>query len=97
MREIKEETGLDVPVPKFAWVSNNPDMEGGRHYTTIFMQSKVGKGSLPLTMEPEKCEEWKWKSWSELKGECESGTLFQPLATVLKTEYDPFSSKVGVP
>ncbi len=37
----KEETGLSIPSPFFACVTNDVGIEGGRHYVTIFMQVGV--------------------------------------------------------
>ncbi len=34
----KEETGLCIPSPFFACVTNDVGLEGGRHYVTIFTQ-----------------------------------------------------------
>lgn len=46
-----------VETPTFSWVMNNPNMEGGKHYVTIFMLAPVANPDKePILMEPNKCE-----------------------------------------
>ncbi|CAB1105286.1 unnamed protein product [Ectocarpus sp. CCAP 1310/34] len=66
-REVLEETGLEVETPTFSWVMNNPNMEGGKHYVTIFMLAPVtNPDKEPILMEPNKCEGWSWETWKSL-------------------------------
>lgn len=48
---------MQVETPTFSWVMNNPGMEGGKHYVTIFMLAAVtNPDKEPALMEPDKCE-----------------------------------------
>jgi mutator protein MutT len=61
IREIKEETDLDITDPKVIAVTNNLETfkEEGKHYMSIILLVKEYSGVLK-NMEPEKCEEWLW-------------------------------------
>lgn len=57
VREIKEETNLDINNPKVFSVSD--DFQSDRHFVTIEMITNEYSGTLKI-MEPEKEDEWKW-------------------------------------
>lgn len=61
IREIKEETNLDILEPKVISVTNNLETfkEEGKHYVSVVLLVKKYSGELK-NMEPEKCEGWKW-------------------------------------
>lgn len=61
IREIKEETNLDILNPNVIAVTNNLDTykEEGKHYISIVLLVENYSGELK-NMEPEKCEEWIW-------------------------------------
>ena len=61
MKEIKEETNLDIENPRVIAVTNNLETyrEEGKHYISIILLADKYSGVLKL-MEPEKCEEWLW-------------------------------------
>jgi mutator protein MutT len=61
IREIKEETDLDIKEPKVIAVTNNLETyrEEGKHYISIVLVVNTFSGDLKL-MEPDKCEEWMW-------------------------------------
>jgi 8-oxo-dGTP diphosphatase len=67
IREIKEETNLDIVDPKVFAVTNNLETyrEEGKHYISIALIATKYSGELK-NMEPEKCEELKWVSPNEL-------------------------------
>lgn len=57
IRELKEETGLDLKGPYFHGMTNDvfgPD----KHYITIFIGGTVD--GEPQNLEPDKCEGWEW-------------------------------------
>lgn len=61
MREIKEETDLDITEPRVIAITNNLETfrAEGKHYISIVLLTKAFSGELK-NMEPEKCEEWLW-------------------------------------
>lgn len=84
IREVKEETNLDVENLHMSHVVNSPNMGGdpSKHYVTIFMHAVVAATSAPLTnMEPHKCEGWEWMPWDDIvaKRRDTPGVLFDPM------------------
>lgn len=61
IREIKEETDLEIENPEVIVVTNNLDTykESGAHYISVVLLARGCQGELK-NMEPEKCEEWLW-------------------------------------
>jgi ADP-ribose pyrophosphatase YjhB (NUDIX family) len=61
IREIKEETDLDIKDPKVIAVTNNLETyrEEGKHYISIVLVADAFSGELKL-MEPNKCWGWEW-------------------------------------
>ena len=70
IREVKEETGLDIVNPIVVGVSNNLETwkAEGVHVVSVFLLSKDFSGTLTL-MEPDKCSGWQW---------CDPSNLPQP-------------------
>ena len=63
IREVKEETNLDIANPKVFSVSD--DFQTDRHFVTIEMITNEFSGELKI-MEPEKEDEWRWFDLNEL-------------------------------
>jgi 8-oxo-dGTP diphosphatase len=63
VREVKEETGLDIVPGKIVSVSN--DIAYGMHWVTIGMSAEIKSGKVEL-IEPDKCAEWAWFSLDRL-------------------------------
>lgn len=61
IREIKEETNLEIKNPMVVAVNNNlrTYREEGKHNITVFLQTKDYSGEL-RNMEPNKCSGWQW-------------------------------------
>lgn len=61
IREVKEETNLDIKKPRVIAVTNNLETyrHEGLHYVSIILLAEKYTGELKI-MEPEKCEEWLW-------------------------------------
>ena len=57
IREIKEETNLDIKKPEVYSVSD--DFQSDRHFVTIEMITNEYSGKLKI-MEPEKEDDWQW-------------------------------------
>ncbi len=66
-RELIEETGLALPPDRFTtreWLDNiwvDPD-KGQQHWITLFTEAFLYERDeqVPIRMEPEKCDEWRW-------------------------------------
>ena len=63
IREVKEETNLDVSSLELFFVSD--DISPDRHYVTIDFITNDFRGNIKV-MEPAKIDEWKWFSIDEL-------------------------------
>ncbi len=61
VREVKEETGMNIKDPKVIAVTNNLETfrETGKHYVSVILLAKTFSDE-PRVMEPEKCETWLW-------------------------------------
>jgi 8-oxo-dGTP diphosphatase len=61
IREVKEETGLEIRDPKVIAVTNNLETyhEEGIHFISITLLVTDYSGQVKV-MEPVKCEEWLW-------------------------------------
>ena len=61
IKEIKEETSLELINPKVICVTNNIETykKEGKHYISISLLATEYRGE-PKTMEPEKCKSWQW-------------------------------------
>lgn len=86
VREVKEETGLEIPRSRFRrreWLDNiwADRTKGKQHWVTLFVEADLREGDEPQVMEPEKCEEWQFVDPLVLTGG--SYALFPPLASFL--------------
>lgn len=61
VREIKEETNLDIVKPKVIAITNNLETfkKESKHYISIILFTKEFEGELEV-MEPDKINEWQW-------------------------------------
>jgi ADP-ribose pyrophosphatase YjhB (NUDIX family) len=61
IREVKEESGLDIIDPEVIGVTNNlrTFREEGIHYISVILLAKRFFGK-PRIMEPDKCAEYRW-------------------------------------
>lgn len=69
IREVKEETNLDINNLTYLHTTNDPNISGNinKHYITIFMTGKITDDSKELiNLEPEKCISWNWFTWNEI-------------------------------
>ncbi|KAE8882607.1 hypothetical protein PF005_g7968 [Phytophthora fragariae] len=86
LREIKEETDLELKEAKFTTATNDPMEDEGKHYITILMQAVVDDEQTVKNMEPNKCEGWSWVPWSDLRSRDD---MFTPLLHVAHSEFTP--------
>ena len=78
IREVKEETNLDITnLQKYHYTNDFFEKER-KHYITLFIKAEWEKG-IPTVMEPEKCLEWRWESLDTLPR-----PLFLPIKNLLK-------------
>ncbi|ROW04875.1 hypothetical protein VMCG_04768 [Cytospora schulzeri] len=83
-RETLEETGLNVKGRDIVAVTNDVFTELGKHYITMFVVCEmVDPKQQPQLLEPDKCEEWVWKTLDEVK-QYKSQELFLPIQNLLK-------------
>ena len=84
VREISEETGLEIQNIKFVIAQNNIFEDGGpRHFVTLLFAADWKSGE-PRIMEPGKCEKWDWFSWGDFPE-----PLFIPTGDFIKTGINP--------
>lgn len=67
IREIKEETDLNILEPKVIAITNNLETykEEGKHYISVVLLVTKYSGELK-NMEPGKCESWNWVNPKDL-------------------------------
>lgn len=67
IREVKEETGLDIVNPSVLCVTNNLQTHKaeGLHVISVCLLAKEFSGILAV-MEPEKCSGWQWSDPTDL-------------------------------
>ena len=87
LREVKEETGLDVRlIDEFPIATTNDFFEEEKHYVTLYLRAAYLQGE-PRVIEPDKCERWGWYSWNNFPK-----PLFLPVLNLLKQGYNPFKN-----
>ncbi|GFR41035.1 hypothetical protein Agub_g1468, partial [Astrephomene gubernaculifera] len=84
IREVEEETGIQIRDPAFAYAVNSVFNET-THYVTVFMRVDVDQGVEPKLMEPDKCEGWSWVPWDAIPE-----PVFLPLRALKDSPYRPF-------
>lgn len=77
VREVKEETNLDVSNLNYICTTNDIMEEDNKHYITMFFSTKDYKGDLKV-VELDKCLEWKWFNPKELPS-----NLFKPVVNFI--------------
>ena len=84
VREISEETGLEIQNIKFITAQNNIFDDGKpRHFVTLLFSSDWKSGE-PKNLEPDKCERWEWFTWGDFPE-----PLFIPTRDFIKTRINP--------
>jgi 8-oxo-dGTP diphosphatase len=86
VREVKEETGLDIDAVTFRAITNDVFIAEGRHYITIWMEGRYTSGE-PILAAPYEASEIGWFSWDALPQ-----PLFLPLQHLLDGHCYPHSN-----
>lgn len=84
IREVKEETGLEVKKVKVGPFTNDIFIKEGKHYLTVFLVADYEGGEVKIT-EPDRWEVWDWFEWEKLPQ-----PLFVPVQNLLKQGFNPF-------
>lgn len=85
IREVREETGLELDEVTLGPYTNTVFAAEGKHYVTLFVLSRSAAGE-PVVREPAKCAEWRWFGWYALPA-----PLFAPLAALYGSGFVPLS------
>ncbi|OQS06376.1 ubiquitin thioesterase OTU1, partial [Thraustotheca clavata] len=97
IREVKEETNLDISKCTLAFTTNDVMEEYEKHYITIFMQTTISENQIPELMEPDKCEGWIWQDYASLKTPELQARLFLPLQQLTHSSYSVPKLLAGFP
>ncbi|MDD5165508.1 MAG: NUDIX hydrolase [Candidatus Pacebacteria bacterium] len=81
IREVKEETGLEIKNIKFGAVTNDYFTEENKHYVTIWLTTEYDSGQ-EIILEPNKCSAIGWFDFNTLPL-----PLFLPWQQLLKSEF----------
>ena len=79
IREVKEETGLEITSPKMIAVTNDIFPDDNKHYVSIFLRTKYDHKQEIQNREPDKILLWDWFDIDQLPD-----NLFLPLQNLLK-------------
>lgn len=80
IREVKEETNLNILNPQVIGVTNDIFADDNKHYVSIFLIAKYNGGKIE-SLEPEKVLSWEWFDKNNLPD-----NLFLPLKNLLKNQ-----------
>jgi 8-oxo-dGTP diphosphatase len=83
MREVMEETGLQVQVVARGPYTSTVFQDEDKHYVTLFVVAHAPTG-VPRVCEPSKCSGWRWFRWSEMPR-----PLFAPLISLYGSGFVP--------
>ncbi|MDQ3065199.1 MAG: NUDIX domain-containing protein [bacterium] len=81
VREVKEETGLDIKSIRFGAVTNDYFRDENMHYVTVWMVSHWAHGEEYIA-EPDKCSAQAWHTLDDLPD-----PLFLPWNQLLGSEF----------
>lgn len=84
IREVKEETNINIKNLKFVTVTNNIFPDENMHSITIFMRADYDSGEIKVN-EPENFRDVGWFDWDNLPQ-----PLFLPMKILVESGYTPF-------
>jgi len=65
IREVKEETNLDIENVEIVKIINCIDKKNNYHYIVPIIKGYSKDDKLLKNMEPNKCENWEWYNWKD--------------------------------
>jgi len=87
IREVMEETALDLRAVSHAGFTDDYFVAESRHYITLFVEAfEADFTGEPQNCEPDKCEAWHWFDWNGLPE-----PLFPPLKSLKEQQFVPAS------
>ncbi len=78
VREVREETGLDVAEMRQSGYTDELFSKAGRNYVTLYISANYISGEARV-LEPEKCQCWQWFHYNKMPA-----PLFEPITNLLK-------------
>lgn len=82
LREVRQETGLEVKAPRHLGYTDKPFAVSGKQYISLLVSCEYESGELK-TLEPDKCEGWQWFDYRQLPS-----PLFEPIEIFLSQQDD---------
>ena len=79
VRELREETGIDMSSPRLVGFTDRPFTVAGHHYVTLFVSGDCPQAAEAANLEPERCMGWKWFPYDALPA-----PLFEPISILLE-------------
>lgn len=64
IREVKEETNLDIENVELIKIINCINKKNNYHYVVPVLKGYSKDDTLLKNMEPNKCEKWEWYNWN---------------------------------
>lgn len=83
VREVTEETGMNITNVHYFALTNNIMLDEGVHSITIWMKADWDSGE-PVITEPDKCDDQKWVDFASLPQ-----PLFHGFEMLLESEFLP--------
>lgn len=81
VREVAEETGMEIVKPKIVTITEDFFLDKGLHYITVFVRADAADSRYPQLLEPKKCASWRWFMPYDLPK-----PLFQPIENLMKED-----------
>jgi len=87
IREVNEETGLNLNSCKYEFVTNDYMKDENKHYITIFMKAEIENPSDIINAEPDKCKGWVLINHKLLYTSKYKDLLFLPIKNLINSTY----------
>jgi 8-oxo-dGTP diphosphatase len=91
VREVREETSLQVQALRHLGYTNKTFTIGQQPYITLLVSCKYQSG-VAQTLEPDKCERWQWFDYQKLPA-----PLFEPISLFMSQCDDLYAQHCASP